>query len=59
MSPIPQAASGNRPGAASDKVIIQTFESDHETLELRLTATIITSIEELHGRAKLSATPAP
>lgn len=29
---------------ACDRVIIQTFEADHETLELRLTATVVTSM---------------
>jgi hypothetical protein len=57
MPPATLAASD--PGTNSDKVIIQTYEGDQDTLELRLTATIVTSIDELRGRCALSATPAP
>ena len=57
MPPATLAASD--PAANSDKVIIQTYEGDQDTLELRLTATIVTSIDELRGRCALSATPAP
>jgi hypothetical protein len=57
MPPIP--ANGHDPAAVGDKVIIQTYEGDQDTLELRLTATIVTSIDELRGRCSLSATPAP
>jgi hypothetical protein len=51
MSPIPQAASLDDCSAACDKVIIQTFEGDMETMNLRLTATIVTSMAELRARA--------
>jgi hypothetical protein len=37
---------------ASDKIIIQTFEGDPATQDLRLTATIGTTLEELSGAAK-------
>jgi hypothetical protein len=57
MPPATLAASD--PGTNSNKVIIQTYEGDQDTLELRLTATIVTSIDELRGRCAVSATPAP
>jgi hypothetical protein len=50
MSPIPQAHSLDDCSAACDKVIIQTYEGDLDTLELRLTATIVTSMAELRAR---------
>jgi hypothetical protein len=37
---------------ACDKIIIQTFEGDPATHDLRLTATIVTSLEALRGAAK-------
>ena len=51
MSPIPQAHSLDDCSAGCDKVIIQTYEGDQHTLELRLTATIVTSMAELCARA--------
>lgn len=50
MSPIPKAAADER-NTGTDKVIIETFEGDQETLELRLTATIVTTMAELRTRA--------
>jgi hypothetical protein len=54
MSPIPQPASAEDRSDGCDKVVIQTYEGDHETMTLRLTATVVTSMAEL----RLSATPA-
>jgi hypothetical protein len=51
MSPIPQAHSLDDCSAGCDKVIIQTYEGDIETKNLRLTATIVTSMAELRARA--------
>jgi hypothetical protein len=51
MSPIPLAASPDQCSEGCDKVIIQTFEGDLETMNLRLTATIVTSMAELRARA--------
>jgi primosomal protein N' len=51
MSPIPQAASLDDRSEGCDKVIIQTFEGDHDTMNLRLTATVVTSMAELRARA--------
>jgi hypothetical protein len=50
MSPISQAASHDECSDGCDKVIIQTFEGDMETMSLRLTATIVTSMAELRAR---------
>jgi len=51
MSPIPQVHSLDDRSAGGDKVIIQTYEGDMETMNLRLTATIVTSMAELRARA--------
>jgi hypothetical protein len=51
MSPIPQAASLDDRSDGCDKVIIQTYEGDFDTMNLRLTATIVTSMAELRARA--------
>ena len=51
MSLIPHTANENDHGAGCDKVIIQTYEGDIETMDLRLTATIVTSMAELRARA--------
>ncbi|MFC5550050.1 hypothetical protein [Massilia aerilata] len=51
MPPIPQAISLDDCSAACDKVIIQTYEGDLETMNLRLTATIVASMAELRARA--------
>jgi hypothetical protein len=59
MSPLPPACAGNEHDRGSDKLIIQTFESDHETRDLRLTATIVTSMDELRARAAAGAFAAP
>ncbi len=58
MCTAPHPANGNHPGDACDKVIIQTFEGDQDTLELRLTATIVTSMAELRARAAACAAAA-
>ena len=51
MSPIPHTARTEDCSEGGDKVIIQTFEGDLDTLELRLTATIVTTMAELRARA--------
>lgn len=51
MSPLPHAPSLDDRSAGCDKVIIQTYEGDIETMDLRLTATIVTSMAELRARA--------
>jgi hypothetical protein len=51
MSPIPHATRAEDRSEGSDKVLIQTYEGDLDTLELRLTATIVTSMAELRARA--------
>jgi hypothetical protein len=51
MSPIPQAHSLDDCSAGCDKIIIQTYEGDIDTMDLRLTATIVTSMAELRARA--------
>lgn len=50
MSAIPPAAIEQMPGAPCDRVIIQTYEGDCQTMTLRLTATIVTSMDELRVR---------
>jgi hypothetical protein len=51
MSPIPHATRAEERSEGADKVLIQTYEGDLDTLELRLTATIVTSMAELRARA--------
>jgi hypothetical protein len=54
MSPIPHATRAEDRSEGGDKVLIQTYEGDLDTLELRLTATIVTivtSMAELRARA--------
>jgi hypothetical protein len=50
MSPAPHPANGTDAGDACDKVVIQTYEGDIDTMTLRLTATIVTSLAELRDR---------
>jgi hypothetical protein len=51
MPPIPHATRAEERSEGADKVLIQTYEGDLDTLELRLTATIVTSMAELRARA--------
>jgi len=51
MSPAPHPADCMDAHGACDKVVIQTYEGDVDTMTLRLTATIVTSLAELRARS--------
>jgi hypothetical protein len=47
MSPAPHPADGMDAHGACDKVVIQTYEGDADTMTLRLIATIVIGLVEL------------